>query len=175
MNISTTSDLSLTFDLEKSITTFHANPTKNFIQMGVLKSDGVPLIAKFYGTCKSDAVYCSSVFSRSQFSVPMELTDRSSINDLFGKLTKIVQDTVPEWQVNNPLDREDFWLRLNYNEKTKKFKTMSNLNFTNVKSIEKFNELKDKDMTATVELKAWFNLKDEKAGVSLRVIEVNFE
>ncbi len=175
MNVSNISDLSLPFDLPKATKSFHANPSRNFIQMGAIKNDGTPLIAVLNGVCGSDKVYCSSAFNKHQFSVPMELSNRAEVNSLFDKLVSLVQEIVPEWEVNNPMSRENFWLRLNYDERTKKFKTNSNLNFTTVKSVEKITNLKDKEMKATVEIKAWFNLKDEKAGVSLNVIEVDFE
>lgn len=175
MNVSTISDLSLTFDLEKATKSFHNNPSRNFIQMGEIKSDGTPLLVILNGPCSADKFYCSYAFKKPQFSVPMELQNKTEVDGLFEKLTKLVQEIVPEWSVNNPMSRENFWLRLNYDEKTKKFKTASNLNFTTVKSVEKITNLKNKEMKATVEIKAWFNLKDEKAGVSLNVIEVDFE
>lgn len=175
MNVSNISDLSLAFDLPKATKSFHANPSRNFIQMGAIKNDGVPLLTVLNGTCGADKVYCSTAFNKHQFSVPMELSNRTEVNNLFVRLTNLVQEIVPEWEVNDPMSRENFWLRLNYDERTKKFKTASNLNFTNVKSVEKITNLKDKEMKTIVEIKAWFNFKDEKAGVSLNVIEVYFE
>jgi hypothetical protein len=175
MNVSKISDIALSFDLAKATKSFETNPARNSIQMGAIKADGVPLVAILEGTCGIDKIHCSSLFNKHNFSVPMELSNRQEINALFGKLTKLVQQTVPEWSIHDPMTREDFWLRINYNEKTKKFKTTSNLNFTTVKSVEKISNLMGKEVKATVEIKAWFNFKDEKAGVSINVLEVDFE
>jgi len=47
------------------------------------------------------------------------------------------------------------------------------LNLT-TKNVEKVSGLLGKEIVASVEIKAWFNLKDEKAGVSLNVLDVTF-
>jgi hypothetical protein len=175
MNPSEISNLTLTFDLEKAVEKFRANPSRNFIQMGAIKQDGAPVVVNFNGLCNSDKIYSSLAFEKNQFSIPMQIDQRAEMNALFEKLAKLVQDKVPEWGVTNPLDREEFWLRLNFDQRTKKFKTTSNLGFTTVKSAEKFTGLKDREINAIVEVKAWFNIKDEKAGVSLNVVDIIFQ
>jgi len=183
MNPSEISNLTLTFDLEKATEKFRANPSRNFIQMGAIKQDGASVVVNFNGLCvvvnfnglcNSDKIYSSLAFEKNQFSIPMQIDQRAEMNALFEKLAKLVQDKVSEWGVTNPLDREEFWLRLNFDQRTKKFKTTSNLGFTTVKSAEKFTGLKDREINATVEVKAWFNIKDEKAGVSLNVVDIIF-
>ena len=163
----------LAFDLKKAQNYFHSNPTKNFIQMGSFKVDGVPLVMKFNGKATSDKIYSSAYEGKINYSLPMEFEDLKAMKSSFEMFVAQVQDLVPDWPVNNPLDRENFWLRLGFDNKTKKFKTTTNLALT-TKNVEKVTGLLGKEIVASVEIKAWFNLKDEKAGVSLNVIDIVF-
>lgn len=175
MNPSEAKSVSLSFDLEKAKNYFHSNPSKNKIAMGSFKNGGVPLLVKLVGRCDSDKVYVSAFEGKQNFSVPMEFEDALPLELLFMDLASKVEALVPGWAVNNPLARENFWLRLNFDHRTKKFKTTSNLGLTSVKTVEKLCGLKGKEINAVVEVKAWFNLADEKAGVSLSVFSADFE
>jgi hypothetical protein len=166
--------VSLNFDIEKATNYFHSNPTKNKIAMGSFKYDDTPLLVSLVGRCGSDKIYVSAFDGKSNFSVPMEFEDAIPLKQLFEDLAAKVSETVPDYDINNPLARENFWLRLNFDHRTKKFKTKSNIALTNAKSAEKVVGLKDKEIKAVVEVKGWFNLADKKAGVSLNVLEVDF-
>lgn len=163
----------LSFDLQKAENYFHSNPSRNFIQMGAFKTDGVPLVMKFTGKATADKIYSSSYEGKVNYSLPMEFEDLKGVKTAFDLFTSQVQEIVPDWPVNNPLARENFWLRLAFDSRTKKFKTTTNLALT-TKNVEKVSGLLGKEIVASVEIKAWFNLKDEKAGVSLNVIDVTF-
>lgn len=165
----------LVFDLEKAQKYFNSNPTKNKIAMASFKVDDTPLLLKLVGRCDSDGFYATAFDGKQNFSVPMDFEETVAVHSCFSTLAVQVQEFVPGWDVNNPMSRENFWLRLNFDHRAKKFKTKSNLPLTTTKSAEKINGLKGKEMVATVEVKAWFNLADEKAGVSLNVLSVNFE
>lgn len=175
MNPSDVKSFDLAFDLEKAQNYFHSNPAKNKIAMGAFKNDGTPLLVKLVGRCSSDKIYSSAFDGKQNFSFPMEFEDAIAIETLFGELVAKVETFVTGWDINNPMARDNFWLRLNFDHRAKKFKTTSNLVFTNVKSVEKLCGLQGKEVEATVEIKAWFNLADEKAGVSLNVLSVKFE
>lgn len=175
MNPSEVKDVTVTFDLEKATNYFHSNPLKNKIAMGPFKTGGKSLVVCLVGRCDSDKIYPSSFDGKSNFSVPMEFEDAIPLEKLFEELASIVEGIVPGWDINNPLSRENFWLRLNFDHRTKKFKTTSNLALTTPKSAEKISGLKGKEIKAVVEVRAWFNLADEKAGVSLNVLSADFE
>lgn len=167
--------IKLNFDLEKATNYFHSNPSKNKIAMGAFKNDDAPLLVKINGRCDSDKIYASAFDGKNNFSVPMEFEDAISLKKVFADLAEKVESLVPGYDINNPLTRENFWLRLNFDHRTKKFKTTSNLGLTTAKSAEKISGLKGKEITAVVELKGWFNLADKKAGVSLNVLSADFE
>lgn len=175
MNPSEVKDITLQFDFEKATNYFHSNPSKNKIAMGSFKSDGTPLLVSIVGRCDSNKIYASSFDGKQNFSVPMEFEDTLSVATLFTHLASTVEDLVPGWDINNPMARENFWLRLNFDHRTKKFKTSTNLPITTAKSAEKISDLKGKEIKAVVEVKAWFNLADNKAGVSLNVLSADFE
>jgi len=131
------------------------------------------LIFKFVGRATSDKIYSSSFEGKVNYSFPLELEELQATKKSFELMAEQVQSLVPDWDVNNPLARDNFWLRLAVDNKTKKFKTTTNLNLT-PKSAEKVTGLLGKEVVASVEVKAWFNLKDEKAGVSLNVLDIAF-
>ena len=170
MNFSSTE---LSFDLAKAQNYFHSNPSRNFIQMGSFKNDGTPLVFKIVGRATSDKIYASSFEGKVNYSLPMEIEELAATKKAFELFAEKVSAIVPEWDVNDPLARENFWLRLAFDHRTKKFKTTTNLNLT-PKNVEKVTGLNGKEIVASVEVKAWFNLKDEKAGVSLNVLDVTF-
>ena len=105
----------------------------------------------------------------------MALNDKETLVKVFDTFSAKIKEIVPEWAVTHPFERDAFWLRLNFDQKTKKFKTASNLDFGSVKAVEKLSGLKDRLMTVTVEVRPWFNMAEERAGVSLNVFNVNFD
>lgn len=93
--------------------------------MGQFKNDGAPLVFKFVGRATSDKIYASSFDGKVNYSVPMEIEELEATKKAFDLFVEKVQSIVPEWDVNNPLARENFWLRLAFDYRAKKFKVIS--------------------------------------------------
>lgn len=165
----------LSFDLSKANSNFEANPSRNKIQMGVFTKDDAPLVLTLKGKVDSDSIYVFQSFDgKANYSFPMVLKDLKEIKATAELLAAKVQEFVPHWSVNNPFIKDDFWLRLNFNHRRKEFKTTNNLGL-NTKNVDKISGLLDKGVIASVEVKGWFNMADETAGVSLNVINVIFD
>jgi len=153
--------------------------------MGSFTNDGVPLIIKITGRATSDKIFVSSFDGnpnhkfpnarpkKVNYSLPMDIEELQATKTAFDLFVEKVNSVVPDWEINNPLARENFWLRLAFDHKANKFKTTTNLNLT-PKNAEKVSGIMGKEIVASVEIKAWFNLKEEKAGVSLNVLDVTF-
>lgn len=164
----------LSFDLSKANTNFEANPSRNRIQMASFTKDDAPLILTLKGKATADSIYKTEFGGKANYSIPMDLEDLQTVKTTSELLAAQVQKVVPEWPVNDPFGKEEFWLRLNFNHRRKEFKTTNNLGL-NTKNVEKIGDLLNKKIIASVEVKAWFDMVDQKAGVSLNVINVIFD
>ena len=168
-----TSKPNLSFDLEKANESFVKNPSFNSIQTAKITVGGKPLVLVLHGTFAYDKINAYEFSNGKQYSFKMNLNEKDKVQKAFTKLENLVQANVPEWaKVSSPGTKEDFWVRLNYDQKNNVFKTKflgrDNQDF----DITTIEGLKDSNTSITCEVLAWFNMKDEVAGVSIRVTEI---
>ena len=160
----------LSFDLDASAEVFRQWPEKNFM-IEDFKVKGKPVSVKFSGTPTSKAICATSFSGKSTYSFPLTVDD--DVLKLFETLKEVVTTHTPDWFVNNPGEKESFWVRIALDSKTKQFKTKFvpkvSINEIDEYSLEEFTKA-----TVTADLKAWYSLKDERAGVSLNVRKVEF-
>lgn len=164
-------DINLEFCLEDEIDIFNLNPTR-FIKMKPFTLNETPLVVLLKGKLTQENVSFATLGGNSCYSLGMKFED-DSYQQLFNELSEKIDVVVPEWPVNNPSSGKIFFLRLGFNQIQNKFTTKSNL-VLKPSTIENLSIKKDQDIQATVELKAWFDMKGKKAGVSLKVNYVKF-
>ncbi len=165
-------EIKLNTNLNTAIEKFQKNPSKNMIHMVPFIVNDMPLNIVLKGKMASDKIHYFAFENKAQFSFPMTFDDEHHIK-LFERLARGVETSAPDWPVNNPALKDLFYVRLGYNQKTNNFKTEFNCDLT-PKNLEDHEFCIGQSVTVTTEVKAWYNLKDEKAGVSLNVTHVKF-
>ncbi len=126
----------------------------------------------FTAIVDSDKVIFAEFGGKASYSFAV-LADKT-FGDLMANLCAKVQEKVPDWTVINPAVFDPFYVKLAFDNKNKIFKTNSNIFFDPAVE-ESLTIPKGKNVEVKAKLMAWFQMSEQKAGVSLNVLRTKFD
>lgn len=169
LSLTDLSDATFDLDFDKAHAKYESD-SKNKIAMGKLKIGKDMVEVSMTGELTTNGYAHNKADWGESYSVGMRLDEAQT--EMLQSLTQKVTDLCPGFEITEPLKEDILYLKLKLNKDKKSFTSKSNIKLDPKKEAQVSSGT---EFTAHCEISAYVSFENQKAGVTIKVLSLQFE